>query len=66
MLASALLIHGPRHATKLERGVLEWLDEREYESVSQMKGSVSRMSCEDPAAFERANHVRTLRSWPGS
>jgi hypothetical protein len=38
--------------TKLERGILEWLDEHEYESVSQTKRSVSRKSCEDPAAFE--------------
>lgn len=63
MMASALLIHGPPHVTGLERSLLEWLDEREYESVAQMKGSVSQQSSEDPAAFERANYVRTLKSW---
>ncbi len=63
MMASALLTHGPLHVVELERAILEWLDEREYESVSQMKGSVSRGACEDPAAFERANYLRTLRSW---
>ena len=63
MMASALLTHGPSHVTQLERALLQWLDEREYASVSQMKGSVSRGCYDDPAAFERANYVRTLRSW---
>jgi len=66
MMASALLMHGPGHVSELERALLEWLDQREYDSVSQMKGSVSRSTCEDPAAFERANYVRTLRSWSSS
>jgi len=63
MMASALLLHGPAHTGELERGVLEWLTEREYESVAQMKGSVSQKAAEDPEAFERANYVRTLQSW---
>ena len=66
MMASALLTHGPIHVTEVERSLVEWLDEREYESVNQMKGSVSRSTCEDPEAFERANYVRTLRSWSSS
>jgi dihydroorotate dehydrogenase (fumarate) len=66
MMASALLLHGPEHVTRLERELLTWLEEREYESVTQMKGSVSQQSYGDPAAFERANYVRTLRSWPGT
>jgi dihydroorotate dehydrogenase (fumarate) len=66
MMASALLTHGPGHVTELERALLAWLEEREYESVTQMKGSVSQKSYDDPAAFERANYIRTLRSWSGS
>jgi dihydroorotate dehydrogenase (fumarate) len=66
MMASALLTHGPGHVTGLERAMLAWLEEREYVSVSQMKGSVSQTAYDDPAAFERANYIRTLRSWSGS
>jgi dihydroorotate dehydrogenase (fumarate) len=66
MMASALLTHGPGHVTRLERAVLGWLEEREYASVNQLKGSVSQKSYDDPAAFERANYVRTLRSWSNS
>jgi dihydroorotate dehydrogenase (fumarate) len=66
MMASALLTHGPVHVTELERALLAWLEEREYESVNQMKGSVSQKSYDDPAAFERANYIRTLKSWSSS
>ena len=66
MMASALLAHGPSRATEVERAMIEWLDAREYASVEQLKGSVSRRTSEDPEAFERANYVRTLRSWTRS
>jgi dihydroorotate dehydrogenase (fumarate) len=37
--------------------------EREYASVTQMKGSLSQRSCPDPDAFERANYMKTLKSY---
>ena len=37
--------------------------EHEYESVAQLRGSASQAAVDDPAAFERANYQRTLRSW---
>jgi len=61
MLASALLEHGPEHLRALEQGIAEWMTEREYESVEQLKGSMSQGAVADPAAFERANYVRTLQ-----
>jgi len=61
MLASALLEHGPEHLRALEQGISEWMTEREYESVEQLKGSMSQGAVADPAAFERANYVRTLQ-----
>jgi len=63
MLASALLARGPGRIGEIERDLVRWLDEREYESVEQMKGSVSQAAVPDPEAFERANYLRTLRSW---
>lgn len=63
MLASALLARGPGRIGEIERALAQWLDEREYESIEQMKGSVSQAAVPDPEAFERANYLRTLRSW---
>jgi dihydroorotate dehydrogenase (fumarate) len=66
MLASALLRFGPDHLRPLEQGLAEWLAAREYESVEQLKGSLSQRAVPDPAAFERANYARTLKSWSSS
>ena len=66
MLASALLRFGPDHLRPLEQGLAEWLAVREYESVEQLKGSLCQGSVTDPAAFERANYARTLKSWSSS
>jgi dihydroorotate dehydrogenase (fumarate) len=63
MLASALLQQGPEHLGRLEKGLLEWLTEREYESVAQMRGSVSQRAVADPTAFERATYMKALRSY---
>ena len=66
MLASALLEHGPALIGALEREIGVWLTERDYQSVEQMKGSVSQSAVADPEAFERAQYLRTLRSWSSS
>jgi dihydroorotate dehydrogenase (fumarate) len=39
------------------------MSEREYESVTQLKGSLSQQSCPDPDAFERANYMKALKSY---
>ncbi len=63
MTTSAVLRHGPEHIAKMEAELLAWAAEHEYESVAQLRGSVSHATTADPAAFERANYVRTLHSW---
>jgi dihydroorotate dehydrogenase (fumarate) len=63
MQASALLQRGPGLVGEIEADLGRWLEAREYESVEQLKGSVSRGAAADPEAFERANYRRTLRSW---
>jgi len=63
MLASALLRFGPERLAAIEADLVEWLTEREYESVEQLKGSMSQASCPDPAAFERGNYMRALVSY---
>jgi len=63
MVASSLLKKGPRHVDALVRGIDGWMRERDYESVVQMKGSLSQQSCPDPDAFERANYMKALKSY---
>ncbi len=59
-IASSLLLHGPKHTTGLLAGIEKWLNERGYDSVEQMKGSLSQQACPDPDAFERANYMKAL------
>jgi dihydroorotate dehydrogenase (fumarate) len=63
MVASSLLKRGPQHVTTLVRGVEGWMREREYESVAQLKGSLSQRACPDPDAFERSNYMKALKSY---
>jgi dihydroorotate dehydrogenase (fumarate) len=63
MMTSALLRSGPGHVAAVVDGLQRWLEEHEYESVEQLKGSVSHATTDDPSAFERANYRRTLHSW---
>ena len=63
MIASSLLKKGPAQVGVLVRGVEAWLAERGYDSVEQMKGSLSQQACPDPDAFERANYMKALKSY---
>jgi dihydroorotate dehydrogenase (fumarate) len=63
MLASALLRHGPGRMTEIRDGLVAWLQEHEYESVEQMKGSMSAGAAPNPGALERANYMETLASY---
>jgi dihydroorotate dehydrogenase (fumarate) len=63
MMTSALLRDGPARVTTAEAELLKWMQEHEYESVDQLKGSASHATSDDPSAFERANYMKTLHSW---
>ena len=63
MMTSALLRNGPSHVGHVERELSEWMTEKGYESVTELRGSVSYAATEDPSAFERANYLKTLHSW---
>ena len=34
------------------------MEEHEYSSVAQLKGSMSQKNCSEPSAFERAQYMR--------
>jgi dihydroorotate dehydrogenase (fumarate) len=60
MTTSALLKHGPEHASVLLDHLRTWLEVRGYATVREMVGAVSQSKVGDPAAFERANYLATL------
>lgn len=63
MLTSVLLKHGLTKISEIVAGIKKWMEENEYESVKQMKGSMSYKSIAEPAAYERANYIKTLQSF---
>jgi dihydroorotate dehydrogenase (fumarate) len=62
-MVSALLIHGPERLAQTRAGLAEWLEEHEYESLAQAKGSMSLVKSPNPQAFTRANYMRILNGW---
>jgi len=61
MLCSTLLRNGINHLRSIEQGVRQWMESHEYESIQQMKGSMSQLRCADPSAFERAQYMRAVK-----
>lgn len=63
MLCSVLFQRGIEHAAVILREMEEWMKVQEYQSVQQMRGSMSQKACENPEAFERSHYVRMLKSF---
>jgi len=61
-LASVLLKKGVNQVDVILKDIQKWMKEKEYESVEQMKGSMSYKSIAEPAAYTRANYMKTLQS----
>ena len=62
-LASCLLQHGPDKLTEILASMQNWMEEKEYESVAQLKGSMSQKNLPDPAVLARASYLRVLDSF---
>ncbi len=63
MMASELLHHGVKRIGEIKEDLKHWMEEREYESIVQMQGSMSQQHVSEPSAFERANYMKELKSW---
>ena len=63
MLCSVLMKEGIDVIRKIETEMSEWLSEHDYQSVSQLQGSMSQKYCADPSAFERAHYMRAVMSY---
>lgn len=62
-LCSVLLEHGPGQLETLKQELRDWMEENEYESVAQLKGSVSRSCAINPAALEHSNYLDVIKSY---
>ncbi len=62
-VVSTLLRHGPEQLSKLIQDLGIWLEQYEYTSLEQMRGSMNLVRCPDPKAFARANYMHILQSW---
>jgi dihydroorotate dehydrogenase (fumarate) len=65
MVISALYEEGAEQIPRILDGLRAWMEEKEYASVEQLKGSMSQENCPDPAAFERGNYMKALTSFTG-
>ena len=63
MLCAVLLKKGTDNISEIRYNLLKWMEDHEYESVKQMKGSMSHKSIAEPAAYERANYMKMLKSY---
>ena len=65
MIASTLYQKGVGQVGSILAGLREWMEQNDYDSVEQLKGSMSRENCPDPSAFQRGNYMKTLTSYVG-
>jgi dihydroorotate dehydrogenase (fumarate) len=63
MSASALLRNGPHYIGNMVDGLREWMEERGFHSLQQMRGVMSHRKVKNPAAFQRANYIKVLESY---
>jgi dihydroorotate dehydrogenase (fumarate) len=63
MITSTLLRHGVEYVSEMLDAIQNWLDEKEYRSVEQLKGSMSYGNCPDSGNLERANYMKAIVSY---
>ena len=63
MMASALHIHGIEHIGRVLADLRYWLEKREYASLRETRGCLSRRSVPDTSPYDRGNYIKTLRSY---
>jgi dihydroorotate dehydrogenase (fumarate) len=63
MMASALHIHGIEHIGRVLADLRYWLEKREYTSLWETRGCLSRRSVPDTSPFDRGNYIKTLSSY---
>ncbi len=64
MMASELILNGIDRLPVIRADMIRWMEEHEYASVAQMRGSMSQQAVAFPAAFERAHYMRAIMNLP--
>jgi len=62
-LASVLLMKGESEVLTILNEITQWMQKYEYDSISQMKGSISLAHTDNPAAFERNSYMYALQQY---
>jgi dihydroorotate dehydrogenase (fumarate) len=66
MLCSALMRHGITHIQRIEMDLVAWLEQHQHKSLHELRGVMSQQNCPDPSAFERAQYMRALETYPAA
>jgi len=62
-MVSALLRHGIETLQEVKAEMEQWMEERSYTSLEQMRGSMNLERCPNPSALARVNYMRMLQTW---
>ncbi len=63
MLAAAVLRYGPPWLEIVLTEVTSWLENKKYESVGQLKGSMSLKNIDDASVYHRGNYMKAVASY---
>ncbi len=63
MMTSEILKNGLGRFHEIIDATTKWMKEKEYQSIEQMRGSMSQKNVANPSAFERANYMKVLQSF---
>lgn len=59
-LGSTLLANGPKQLTRIQDNSIKWMERKGYESLEQVRGTLSQANVEDPSAFARGHYMKML------
>jgi dihydroorotate dehydrogenase (fumarate) len=62
-MVSALLRSGPEYLKRVREETVAWMEDHEYESLGQLRGSMNLEACPDPGVYERANYMLMLQGF---
>ncbi len=61
--ASVILKSGENEVANILKGIKTWMEDKEYSSIEQMKGSISLLHTRNPDAYERSSYIGALQSF---
>ena len=59
-VVSTIYKHGPKQVTKILQEMEEWMKSKNYDSINEFKGKLSKVNIRDPYAYQRAQYVDIL------